>query len=375
MVISTIHGSESADVITGNNAGVNTALFTEVNLSAFEQIHNGAYDVGSGISMASGAVAPHFTHLMNVVDSLGVAHSLTMGFLHTGVNQWQVEVFATNPAELSSILPGTPLTHGIVEFPKALARVDDPGMEDMVIFSWNNGSDPVNLDVNLNLVQSGAPSLVLDSSVENVVVSGLDRIYGFGGNDVISGMGGADFIDGGEGNDALTGDAGNDVIYGRPGDDLIFGNEGRDILFGHRDNDTMQGNQGHDFLHGGFGNDVIYGGKGDDWLRGWDGEDILSGDLGNDRLRGGNGIDTLTGGEGADVFAYFTFAESTAEATDVVTDFKIGVDKIYLSELPYFGINQEVGVTGTTVQVVGQDGVLEVFLAGVTETLSDTDFI
>ncbi len=80
-------------------------------------------------------------------------------------------------------------------------------------------------------------------------------------------------------------------------------------LIGGEFNDTLTGNAASNTLIGGRGNDTLSGG---------DGTDAMFGGLGND---------TLTGGNEADWFVI----EKDAGATDVVTDFVAGVDKIVVS--------------------------------------------
>ena len=64
-----------------------------------------------------------------------------------------------------------------------------------------------------------------------------------------------------------------------------------------------------------------FGGAGNDTL--------IGNDVGN-VLRGNGGADTLTGNGGADVFMYGNVNESTAQASDTITDFVVGTDKIDL---------------------------------------------
>ncbi len=64
-----------------------------------------------------------------------------------------------------------------------------------------------------------------------------------------------------------------------------------------------------------------FGGAGNDTL--------IGNDLGN-VLRGNGGADTLTGNGGADVFMFGNVRESTAQASDTITDFAVGTDKIDL---------------------------------------------
>mgnify|MGYP003634326709 FL=1 len=77
---------------------------------------------------------------------------------------------------------------------------------------------------------------------------------------------------------------------------------------------------------GGGGNDILTGGELDDLLSGGAGNDRLSGAAGDDHILAGTGQDTLTGGAGADVFVF------TADgASDLITDFQIGADRIALA--------------------------------------------
>ncbi|MGJ8521425.1 Serralysin [Carnimonas sp. R-84981] len=73
------------------------------------------------------------------------------------------------------------------------------------------------------------------------------------------------------------------------------------------------------------------GGSGNDLIIGNDLDNELSGGAGNDILYGGAGADTLTGGSGADTFVYLDAGDSTASATDLITDFTSGEDVIDLT--------------------------------------------
>ncbi|WP_415639592.1 VWA domain-containing protein, partial [Pseudomonas floridensis] len=80
-----------------------------------------------------------------------------------------------------------------------------------------------------------------------------------------------------------------------------------------------------DYQHG----PSLIGGEGDDVLLAASGNDCLNGGKGNDVLIGGQGNDLLTGGEGQDRFMWL--AADTGH--DQVTDFKVGVDTLDLSQL------------------------------------------
>ncbi len=118
------------------------------------------------------------------------------------------------------------------------------------------------------------------------------------------------------GPDTILGLGGHDSIHGDWGDDVLHGGNGNDRLFAGEDSDTVLGGKGHDVLDGEAGNDVLFGGTG------------------NDTISGGVGSDRLTGGAGADKFvAGAAFDGSALAGTDVITDFRPGVDLIDLAAL------------------------------------------
>ncbi|WP_438749613.1 calcium-binding protein [Pararhizobium sp. O133] len=127
-------------------------------------------------------------------------------------------------------------------------------------------------------------------------------------------------------------------------DDFIFDTSGPRVLSGTKYIDTILGSAGDDTLTGGV-SDTVYGGDGNDTLRG---SGTLYGGAGDDMLNGydvshgGKGNDTLIcrgsvyGDSGRDVFKLvgYGFSSSTIE------DFKIGVDKIDLSEFGIYSFDQ-----------------------------------
>ncbi|MBA1244267.1 putative Ig domain-containing protein [Pseudomonas japonica] len=82
-----------------------------------------------------------------------------------------------------------------------------------------------------------------------------------------------------------------------------------------------------------------------DLILGLDGADTLKGNAGADVLDGGAGRDTLTGGDGADTFRFSALTDSYRDydtggitASDTITDFTVGVDKIDVSALGILGL-------------------------------------
>jgi Ca2+-binding RTX toxin-like protein len=146
------------------------------------------------------------------------------------------------------------------------------------------------------------------------------------------------------------------VQNGTNGNDTLTGNAGNDTLIGGNGNDTLTGNAGNDTLIGGNGTDLLVGGAGDD---------LLDGGNGTDTLRGGLGNDTLTGGNGSDVFLF-----AAGEGTDTITDFKLGSDKIGLTDGLTFG---QLSFVGSEISVGSE--VLAVLSGVNTTTLTASNFV
>jgi len=80
------------------------------------------------------------------------------------------------------------------------------------------------------------------------------------------------------------------------------------------------------------------------------GDDDITGSNLNDTLVGGAGADTLHGGAGEDIFKYLSIEDSTPLATDTISDFTQGVDKIDLSS---FWVTNNLTFTDTTPSAYG----------------------
>jgi endoglucanase len=102
----------------------------------------------------------------------------------------------------------------------------------------------------------------------------------------------------------------------------VLGGSGNDILTGNAVNNALWGGSGNDIVDGASGNDIVDGGAGND---------LLYGAAGSDRLDGGLGADQLSGGISADTFVFGAVTDSSAVASDTITDFATNVDKIDVS--------------------------------------------
>lgn len=101
--------------------------------------------------------------------------------------------------------------------------------------------------------------------------------------------------------------------------DSIFGNNVANLLLADVGSDRVQGLGGNDILFGQAGNDTLKGGAGRDYIS------------------GGLGRDVLTGNQHSDRFFYASISESSVagSATDIITDFAKGEDRIDLSVIDY----------------------------------------
>ncbi len=195
-----------------------------------------------------------------------------------------------------------------------------------------------------------------------------NQIQGFGGADTINGSGGFDTVVYFDATSAVNVNLSTGVVSGGSGSDSLASIE---RVLGSRFNDVLIGSSANQSFLGGFGDDTINGGGGIDTVEygfvgsgvtvnlasgvasGGAGNDeisnvenvkgsffndrlignsvanVISSGRGNDTLNGGAGADTLTTSSGRDVLI-FRFGQSLRAASDRVTDFVIGSDKIDL---------------------------------------------
>lgn len=201
--------------------------------------------------------------------------------------------------------------------------------------------------------QAITTGLMLNGTTEN------DTLTGGNGNDTINGNGGFDSIDGGAGDDVInvsdrspngsiiTGGAGKDTINitylsdaatytvtdFKSGEDTLKLNSGH---FALNLKDVENSHHSYNFMWMSYSNNVVKN-ISDLYLLNKDASSTfdyskettvqkITGTDGDDIIIGGSETDTLTGGNGADIFVL----TSLSYATDTITDFKTGTDKIQL---------------------------------------------
>ncbi len=155
---------------------------------------------------------------------------------------------------------------------------------------------------------------------------GGDRAVGGDGKDLLIGGDDAEYFEAGTGKDTVQAGGGNDWIEGIDGLNTIDAGAGNDVVVGGNWIDIVEGGDGEDRLLGLGGADILNGGDGRDTLEGGYSTDTLNGGAGNDLIDGGPQDDILTGGEGQDTFVFSKF-----HSNDIITDFEVGVDLLYLN--------------------------------------------
>ena len=188
---------------------------------------------------------------------------------------------------------------------------------------------------------------------------GVDNLTGGSGNDVFffaasGNLGAGDFVNGGGGTDGLFLRGNYTLDFNAPGLTGIIQNVENITLTSVTDTryardgstefdynvtfaDSMLATGASITVNGGLlqaNETMIFDGSGETGghfrLFAGSSADSLTGGGGNDLLYGGLGADSLTGGGGADTYQYRATAESTSAATDEITGFTSGTDKLDL---------------------------------------------
>jgi serralysin len=175
----------------------------------------------------------------------------------------------------------------------------------------------------LTLTDNGNHAAAIGNNFDNVITggTGIDELFGRGGNDtLIGGSGSAN---------AMFGQTGDDIyVVTAVGDSVIeFSGEGTDTVQAGVASFTLGANVENLTFIGGATARLGVGNSQDNVIRGLGGDDFINGLDGDDTIVGGSGADLLQGGAGGDQFRY----EGGETGMDRILDFVSGSDKIALS--------------------------------------------
>jgi flagellar hook protein FlgE len=97
-----------------DNTGTGTDMVAELGLAeplvpgpGFQTLFEQAYDpFDPAKNMASGAITPQFSRNIEIYDSFGQRHNLTLSFVKTAPNQWGIEIYGADEGDVNSNAPG-----------------------------------------------------------------------------------------------------------------------------------------------------------------------------------------------------------------------------------------------------------------------------
>jgi len=230
---------------------------------------------------------------------------------------------------------------------------------DVVVEQTDEGTDKV----------FASASFTLGDFIEELTLTGTDRINGTGNNQIntltgndadntLSGLGGDDTLDGGIGADRMLGGAGNDEYYVDNLKDVVLeqAGEGTDLVYS-----TVSFRLGanvENLTLAGDGNITGTGNELDNILIGNDSRNSLSGGAGNDVLDGGGGIDIMDGGAGDDMYYVDDSGDQVKDVSGIDTvESKVnyvlgkGIENLQLTEGDINGTGNELDNT-----IVGTSG-------------------
>ena len=185
----------------GSTAQATTSVAIKANLKASQANTTWASGYTNG-NLANGTMSADFARDMQIFDSLGTAHTLTLGFLKTtAANQWQMEAY---------IQPGTDLNAASHATGNATGRVV---MRGLVAFN-SNGS----LDITTtSLVDQGGTAITKSASTGNLTGAVVTWTNGASAQNVAFNFGAANSTSNltqFDGASALFGTTINGSIYG-----------------------------------------------------------------------------------------------------------------------------------------------------------------
>ncbi|WP_404339761.1 flagellar hook protein FlgE [Sphingomonas sp. MMS12-HWE2-04] len=158
-----------------------TRVQARMNLQSTTENYTGAYTAGD---MAKGTVTPQFTRSFAVYDSQGGSHQVTMGYIKTGANTWQSEIFS-NPATDVTATDGL-LASGTLKF-NPDGSLDKSGSTAALFgplnVTYTNAAASVPITLALGsddgidgLTQFGTESSLISSNVDGGMLGNLSSI-------------------------------------------------------------------------------------------------------------------------------------------------------------------------------------------------------
>jgi Ca2+-binding RTX toxin-like protein len=323
----TIRGGLGADSLDGGN-GTNTLDFSDVGSGI-----TGSFGAYSGYTLKSGAGDTiHANSFTNVIGS-GFADSLTGDFYDNSMS---------GGAGNDTLLGGS----GDDTLVGGDGNDSIDGGYGFDITSFSSSATAINFDLSAGTAIGQGADIIIN--VEGAIGSaGADTL---GWTSLATNANTSLYLDGGAGNDTLTGSNYNDILVGGTGNDSMIGGTGNDTYYVDSAADIVVDSGGYSdtisssinipALLADIENLILTGtaitGTGNsssNRISGNDMANVLSGGLGSDTLSGGLGADTLNGGvdTGYDQFTFNSVGDSTALASDVITDYDDLRDNIDLS--------------------------------------------
>ena len=148
----------------GSTAVASTTASLNANLDSRETIYAGppAYAAGAmaGYPSAVGSIAPTVERSIEIIDSLGTARTLTLGFLKTGTNTWATEVYMRPAADVTGtdgLIASGSVTFSSSGVPTAVSAA----LQNFTItYAATTGAanQPMSLDLSTGLTQFATPS-------------------------------------------------------------------------------------------------------------------------------------------------------------------------------------------------------------------------
>jgi flagellar hook protein FlgE len=133
------------------------------NLNSDQAAFTAAYTAGD---LALGNVPAHFESSLEIYDSLGAPRTISFGFLKTGPNLWQVEVYARPDSNITGgVATGGLLATGTVQYnTDGTVQSVSAGLQDFTIdWAASTGAAPQDLSLNLTGVAQNAKSFGITS--------------------------------------------------------------------------------------------------------------------------------------------------------------------------------------------------------------------